>query len=96
MNKNLRYYRISEPDLRELLMAAYTYMALDAGGVDNWEWCGESVQAFIDESSAIDFVHYEDMEEVVEAAIVNFPICTCPDREIPSFDKMVEETLPFE
>ena len=96
MNKNLRYYRISEPDLRELLMAAHTYYALESWGVDNWIGWGDAQHNYIGECGLIDFVHYEDMEEIVEADIVNFPICNCPDREIPSFDKMVEETLPFE
>ena len=88
MNKNLRYYRISEPDLRELLMAAYTYNALEAGGVDNWHWFSESIHDFIDACSDIDEVHYEDMEEIVESSICQFPICEC--RETGALELMLE------
>jgi hypothetical protein len=45
----MRYYRISEPALRELLMAAHNYAALEGGGVDNWEWYGESLSQYLDE-----------------------------------------------
>ena len=77
MSKDVRYYQISEPVLRDLLMAAHMYRALEAGGVDNWEWAGDSVIDYIQECSIIDFTHYEEMEEIVEADIANFPICTC-------------------
>ena len=90
----MRYYRISEADLRELLMGAFTYMALDAGGVDNWEWAGDSIQAFIEESSAIDFVHYEYMEEIVEAAITNYQPCHCPPP-ISNMSFPNDDDLPF-
>jgi hypothetical protein len=88
MSKNLRYYRISEPDLRELLMAAYTYNALEAGGVDNWDWYGESIHDFIDACSDIDGVQYEDMEEIVESSICQFPICSC--GKTSAFETMLE------
>ncbi len=77
MNKNLRYYRISEPDLRELITAANYYFALEGGGVDNWEWHGESIHDFIDMCSDTDNIKYEDMEEIVEAELTQYPICTC-------------------
>ena len=81
MSKELRYYKISAPDLRELLMAAFTYYALEAGGVDNWEWAGASIQDWISESSAIDFVHYENMEEIVESALSTYQICKCKQEK---------------
>lgn len=42
-----KYYKISKDDLYELLKAANRYWALDYGGVDNWEWYGDSVQDYI-------------------------------------------------
>ena len=83
MNKNLRYYRISEPDLRELLMGAYTCEALNNGGVDNWAWCGESIRDYVDACSDIDGVHYEDLEEVVEASLCNYEQCVCKVQNDP-------------
>lgn len=77
MSKELRYYRISAPALRELLMYAHSYLALEGGGVDNWEWCGESIQDYIKDCSVIDFVHYENMEEIVEADLANYEECHC-------------------
>ena len=68
-------------------MAAHMYCALEAGGVDNWEWCGQSIQDYIDECSTIDFVHYEDIEEIVEADIANFSICIC---ERPALTTMLD------
>lgn len=89
MSKELRYYRISGPALRELLMAAHSYWALEGGGVDNWEWCGQSIQDYIDECSAIDFVHYEDMEEIVESSLCNYEQCNCKINTNP-FQMMLE------
>ena len=83
MSKILRYYRISEPDLRELLMGAYTCEALNSGGVDNWTWCGESIRDYIDACSDIDGVHYEDMEEIVEASLCNYEQCLCDTNKTP-------------
>jgi hypothetical protein len=88
----LRYYQISEPVLRELLMAAHMYRALEGGGVDNWEWAGASVADYIQECSIIDFVHYEEMEEIVEADIVNYPVCTCQGNK--STFEVFLESLP--
>ena len=86
----MRYYRISEADLRELLMGAFTYMALESWGVDNWIGWGDAQRNFIEESSAIDFVHYEDMEEIVEAAITTYQPCHCP----PPVSNMVDMSFP--
>ena len=77
MSKDIRYYQISEPVLRDLLMAAHTYYALESWGVDNWIGWGDAQHNYIDECSVIDFVHYENMEEIVEADIANFYTCTC-------------------
>ena len=39
---------ISKEELTELLEAYYAFTALEYGGVDNWEWCGESCSNFLD------------------------------------------------
>lgn len=45
MNETM--YMISESELKDLLTSHYTLMALEAGGVDNWGWYGESIGDFI-------------------------------------------------
>ena len=39
---------ITKEELIELLEAYYTLTALECGGVDNWEWSGESSSDFLD------------------------------------------------
>ena len=39
---------ITKEGLIELLEAYYTLTALECGGVDNWEWSGESSSDFLD------------------------------------------------
>lgn len=36
-------YEVDETRLAELLAAELELEALNAGGVDNWEWCGDSI-----------------------------------------------------
>ena len=38
---------ITKKELIELLEARYTLIALRCGGVDNWEWSGESSSDFL-------------------------------------------------
>ena len=38
---------ITKEELIELLESYYTLTALEYGGVDNWEWCGESSSNFL-------------------------------------------------
>ena len=90
MSKALRYYRISEPALRELLMAAHKNWARECGGVDNWEWDGASIQNYIEDCSMTDFVHYEDLEEIVEADLADYEICTCPEKPKPIVEAFME------
>ena len=40
-------YIISEERLRELLEEEARYIALENGGVDNWEWYGASIQEYL-------------------------------------------------
>lgn len=37
-----KYYKIGESELIELLAGQVELETLNAGGVDNWEWYGES------------------------------------------------------
>ena len=39
---------VPKEELIELIEALYKLAALESGGVDNWEWCGESILNFLD------------------------------------------------
>ena len=43
----MKYYAVSEDELRELIHDSMKLCALESGGVDNWEWYGASIQDFI-------------------------------------------------
>ena len=45
----MRYYKIDETMLRTLLADSIELSYLNAGGVDNWQWCGESIRDGIEE-----------------------------------------------
>ena len=83
----MKYYRVSEEFLRELLLAAHTYHALESGGVDNWEWYGASIEDYIKDCGVIDETHYEDIEDIVEADLMNCSECHC---DIPELQAMPE------
>lgn len=44
----MKRYIIDEETLRDLLYHTYKYEALEYGGVDNWEWYGESEEDYLD------------------------------------------------
>ena len=45
----MRYVRVSVPRLAELLRNETRLLALEAGGVDNWDWYGDCFTEEIDE-----------------------------------------------
>ena len=57
-----KYYKISESLLIELMRDSLELCALQSGGVDNWEWCGESCADFLDEAGAEDFDELAERE----------------------------------
>ena len=63
------WYRISGPQLRELVHDSLKLIALENGGVDNWEWYSESLHEFLTSENA-DGEHegfYEIAEHDIEA-----------------------------
>ena len=58
-----KYYKISESVLIDLMKDSLELCALENGGVDNWEWSGESCKDFLDETGA------ESFEELAEREI---------------------------
>lgn len=49
---------IEEKDLIELLRCYYRYVALELGGVDNWEWYGDSISQFLEENKCEDITEF--------------------------------------
>ena len=73
----MKYYRIDEHDLRDLLSRAMTSDALDYGGVDNWPWYGDAIHEYVDMCSKEDDASYEDIDEIVESVLSKYEECTC-------------------
>lgn len=44
----MKYYKISEENLINLLVIAHKFSALEEGGVDNWLWLSDSYCDYID------------------------------------------------
>lgn len=85
----MKYYRINEKILHEYLVMAHYFHALECGGVDSWEWYGDSIDNYIKDCSAIDFTNYESIEEIVEAEMAEMEICHCEPPQT-TFDTVVE------
>ena len=60
MRKN---YVIEESELKSLLHDSFKLAALEAGGVDNWEWYGESLHDSIKEFGSFD----KQVEEALQS-----------------------------
>ncbi len=65
MNKK---YIVPENLFKELLDSYITLMALEKGGVDNWEWYGESVKDYYKE------LEVKNMEEAIKLFINDFEL----------------------
>lgn len=63
---------VPKEELTELIEAFYKLAALESGGVDNWEWCSESVSDFLDRywmknyDALIKFFNLTTEEEIEE------------------------------
>jgi len=62
-----KYYKISESDLRELLHDSLKLSALESGGVDNWEWYGDSIFDFIQGNG----LPQDTLYDIVDRDIIN-------------------------
>lgn len=47
--KEKKYVKISIDELARLIEGSTTFKALEYGGVNNWEWYGESLSDYISE-----------------------------------------------
>ena len=56
----MKKYIVSENKLRQLLKDEIKLEALEHGGVDNWEWYGDSIQDYLKECNV------EEIEDLIE------------------------------
>ena len=63
----MKYYKISEDFLKDLLTMAHTYKALELWGVDNWIDWNEARCEYINDCSIIDETNYECIEDIINA-----------------------------
>jgi hypothetical protein len=62
--------QVSAKELKELRRAKAKLSALEAGGVDNWEWYGESLKEFRKESELEELID-DAIEDILECASEN-------------------------
>lgn len=58
----MKRYIVKESELLELLEARLRLAALDNGGVDNWEWYGDSLCDYLRNYCEWNNIQYEDEE----------------------------------
>ena len=68
MNK----YIVEEKTLLEIVTAYYKLQALEAGGVDNWSWYGDSLYDFLKEVISCDEDEDYSFEMFAEEMLSNF------------------------
>ena len=68
----MKYFKISELDLRELLKAANYAWALEQGGVDNWEWEWDARNSYVESYNQLNDTHFEYIEEIADDALLYY------------------------
>lgn len=66
MSMGESYVKIEKNELEELLKAWHLMNALDHGGVDNWEWYGDSIHDYEEEFGDIGAIVENQMKDYVE------------------------------
>ena len=72
--KEIKYYKVSETDLRELLAAAHQFWALEQGGVDNWSWCGASCCDYLEQYNDDQGTNFDDFESLAAHELTSYTI----------------------
>lgn len=69
-----KQFLITETRLRKLLEAEARLEALEYGGVDNWEWCSDSLHNWLKEFKEWNNIQDKDIdfEDVVDLGITEF------------------------
>lgn len=74
----MKYYEVSQDELKDLLYSANKITALENGGVDNWDWYGESISDFI-EAEKQEFPSLKDdpdvyLEDIAEESLKQYKV----------------------
>ena len=62
----MKNYIVSEDELKRLLKDSATLTALEMGGVDNWEWYGESIADYEQRWGNIESVVQDELKDYDE------------------------------
>ena len=57
-----KYFIVPESDLRRLIDQSNHYEGLDWGGVDNWDWYGESLHSYLENQQVKDFDELTELD----------------------------------
>ena len=71
----MKYYKISEKDLKYLIESRARLEALESGGVDNWSWyCDANSDYLADMKEEYDIPMEEDLDfkDIADKEIKNF------------------------
>lgn len=58
----MKYYKISEEELKSLLVSQLELNQLQCSGVDNWSWYGEGYREFMKEEAS-EYLTKEELEK---------------------------------
>ena len=62
----MTYYKLTRNELLTFLRSELRLAALEAGGVDNWTWYGESQKDFINDYNDCNAIEAEDFDDIAE------------------------------
>lgn len=71
----MKYYKVDEDNLRYFIECRARLEALEAGGVDNWSWYGESYSDYLNDMKKMYKIEQEedlDFDNIVEHEIKEF------------------------
>ena len=68
-----QYRKVPENVLRDMMIGYYNYLALEQGGVDNWEWAGDSISNFINDAIVVEGKHFDSIADIVDHDMKSYP-----------------------
>lgn len=66
MSNTKEYVLVPKREFQYMVESYLMMLAGEAGGVDNWDWWGESISEFITTYNSANDTNFEDMDEVIE------------------------------
>ena len=87
-NKQGQLYIVHELDLIECLKALHELRALHNGGVDNWEWAGESCRDYLKNCIKFYNITFENEEDEEDFAFED--VARLNLKDFIKYDKEIE------